>query len=102
MLHRSLIKTIKRKSNNHRDSNIENPDFGDEDLNLVDLCEKELGSKKISKSSLEKVMAHMVRVLNNSNEKQTQLERKVEMLGKQNEEFIMQNEQMITELQHKK
>jgi hypothetical protein len=69
---------------------------------LVEICEKELGSKKISKSSLEKVMAHIVRVLSTSNEKQSQLERKVEMLGKQNEEFIIQNEQMIQELQHKK
>lgn len=47
-------------------------------------------------------MSNMIKILNSTNEKQKQLEMKVEMLGKQNEEFIMQNEQMIQELHNKK
>jgi hypothetical protein len=73
-----------------------------DELNLMEICEKELNSKKISKSGLEKVMANMVKILSTTNDKQKQLEMKVEMLGKQNEEFIMQNEQMMQELHNKK
>jgi hypothetical protein len=68
----------------------------------VDICERELNSKKISKSAIEKVMSNIIKILNTTNEKQKQLEMKVEMLGKQNEEFIMQNEQMMQELHNKK
>ncbi len=68
----------------------------------MDICERELNSKKISKSAIEKVMSNIIKILNTTNEKQKQLEMKVEMLGKQNEEFIMQNEQMMQELHNKK
>ncbi len=81
---------------------MENQDIESDEFNLVEICEKELNSKKISKTGLEKVMTHMMKILNSTNEKQRQLEMKVEMLGKQNEEFILQNEQMMQELHNKK
>lgn len=81
---------------------MENQDIESDELNLVEICEKELNSKKISKTGLEKVMTHMMKILNSTNEKQRTLEMKVEMLGKQNEEFILQNEQMMQELHNKK
>ena len=68
---------------------MENQDIESDELNLVEICEKELNSKKISKTGLEKVMTHMMKILNSTNEKQRTLEMKVEMLGKQNEEFIL-------------
>ena len=81
---------------------MENQDIESDELNLVEICEKELNSKKISKTGLEKVMTHMMKILNSTTEKQRTLEMKVEMLGKQNEEFILQNEQMMQELHNKK
>jgi len=81
---------------------MDNQDIESDEINLVEICEKELNSKKISKTGLEKVMTHMMKILNSTNEKQRHLEMKVEMLGKQNEEFIIQNEQMMQELHNKK
>jgi hypothetical protein len=79
--------------------NTEDPD---EDLGLVDYCMKELNGKKMSKLGLEKILTFLVKTLNETNNKQRHLEYKVEELGKQNEEFIYQNQQMLQELINKK
>ncbi len=101
-LNRNLIKTIKRK-NNHKESMINNiSNEPEEELGLVEYCTKELSSKKMSKCGLEKILTYLIKTLNETNEKQKVLEYKVEALGKQNEEFIIQNQQMIQEIISKK
>jgi uncharacterized protein YbaP (TraB family) len=56
----------------------------------------------MSKLALEKILTFLIKTLNDTNEKQKVLECKVENLGKQNEEFIIQNQQMIQEIINKK
>ena len=64
---------------------------------MVDYYTKELINKKISKSGLEKVLASLTKTMNWTVDKQISLEKKVDELGKQNEEFIIQNQQMLHE-----
>ena len=97
-----MIKTIKRK-NNHKESMTTNAlNEPEEELGLVEYCAKELSGKKMSKCGVEKIMSYLIKTLNETNEKQKVLEYKVESLGKQNEEFIIQNQQMIQEIINKK
>jgi hypothetical protein len=100
--YRNLIKTIKRK-NNHKDS-LQNNSVHDpeEEVGLVEYCTKELSSKKMSKLGLEKILSYLMKTLTETNDKQKVLEFKVEALGKQNEEFIIQNQQMLQEIKNKK
>ena len=94
-LNRNLIKTIKRK-NNHKESMINNTSHEpEEELGLVEYCTKELSSKKMSKCGLEKILTYLIKTLSETNEKQKVLEYKVEALGKQNEEFIIQNQDCV-------
>lgn len=79
-----------------------NPNEPEEEVGLVEYCTKELSSKKMSKLGLEKVLGYLVKTLNETNEKQKRLESKVEELGKQNEEFIIQNQQMLQEIVNKR
>jgi hypothetical protein len=74
----------------------------EEELGIVEYCAKELSNKKMSKCALEKILTFLIKTLNDTNEKQKVLEYKVESLGKQNEEFIIQNQQMIQEIINKK
>lgn len=80
-------------------NNIGDPE---EEVGIVEYCTKELSSKKMSKMGLEKILTYLMKTLNETNEKQKLLEFKVESLGKQNEEFIIQNQQMLQEIKNKK
>lgn len=93
------MKTIRRK-NNHKDS-IKDVSKEDEELGLVEYCTKELMSKKFSRCVLEKILNYLIKTLNETNERQKNLEYKCETLGKQNEEFIIQNQQIMKELLNK-
>ena len=94
------MKTIKRK--NHHKESFKESSNEDEELGLVEYCTKELNDKKFSRCGVEKMLNFLIKTLNETNEKQKTLEYKCESLGKQNEEFIMQNQQMIKELINKK
>jgi hypothetical protein len=73
------------------------------DVGLADYCMRELNnSKKISKSDLDKILGYLIKTIKDTNDKQKLLELKVEHLGKQNEEFIIQNQQMLQEILNKK
>lgn len=94
-----MIKTIKRKNAiNHHNIQVTPQD---QEVGLIEYCKKELNSKKISKTNLEKLLSFLMKSLNETNEKQSNLETKVEHLGKQNEEFILQNQQMLQEIINK-
>ena len=56
----------------------------------------------MSKLGLEKILSYLMKTLTETNDKQKVLEFKVEALGKQNEEFIIQNQQMLQEIKNKK
>jgi hypothetical protein len=71
-------------------------------LGIVEYCTKELTAKKFSRCGLEKILNYVIKTLNDTVEKQKSLEFKCESLGKQNEEFIIQNQQIIKELINKK
>lgn len=95
---RNLIKTIRRKNNIKNQVNPE-----DEERALIDYCNKELNSaKRVSKTTLEKALNLLMKTLNETTEKQKFIENKVESLGKQNEEFIIQNQQMLHEIKAKR
>ncbi len=81
---------------------INNIDEQEEQLGVVEYCTKELNSKKMSKIGIEKVLGYLIKTLDEMNNKQRMLDYKVEELGKQNEEFIIQNQQMLQELVNKK
>lgn len=94
-----LLKLIKRK-NNSKDNHNENKN--EEEYGLVQYYAKELSSKKITKIELEKILRYLVKSLNDTTDRQKVLECKVESLGKQNEEFILQNQQMLKDIINKK
>ena len=55
-------------------------------------------TKKVTKNSLEKALNYLIKSVNENSEKQKDLEEKVEKLGKQNEDFLLQNQQMLQEI----
>lgn len=59
-------------------------------------------SKRLSKTEIEAILQYLIKTVNDTNEKQKQLEHKVEILSKQNEEFLIQNQQIYQELISKK
>jgi hypothetical protein len=67
----------------------------------LDNYKNELGVKKFTKNQMEKMLASLVKNLNDTNEKQKILEKKVESLSLQNEGFIIQNQQIIQEVINK-
>lgn len=69
---------------------------------LIDYCSKQFNSKRISKLKLEKLLSILTKHLTDTSNKQTDLEEKVECLGKQNEEFVLQNQQIMEEIVNKK
>jgi hypothetical protein len=85
--------TIKRKSK-HKNKCTENLQL-DEEVNEFQK------KKKISKSSLEKLLSVLSRNIGETNDKQRTLESKVEVLGKQNSDFLYQNEQLLQEIINK-
>jgi hypothetical protein len=101
---KNLIKTIKRKNNQRMLNNpnsSNNPD--EEEMALMEYCNRELNSsKRISKTNLEKALSFLMKTLNETIDRQKSLENKVENLGKQNEEFLIQNQQMLQEIISKK
>lgn len=89
---KELIKTIKRK--NKKDYSI----LKENEQALVEYCNEELNVKKATKTNLEKALNYLMKSVKESNDKQNELDDKVEKLGKQNEDFLLQNEQMLKEI----
>ena len=54
--------------------------------------------KKITKKSLQKLLLYLMKNVEQNTEKQKYLEKKIDTLTKKNEEFILQNQQMLNEI----
>ena len=100
---KDLIKTIKRKNkkellNNKQDKikPFKTHDTSNEQA-LIGYCNNSLG-KKVTKNSLEKALNYLIKSVNENTDKQRNLEEKVEKLGKQNEDFLLQNQKMLQEI----
>lgn len=105
---KDLIPTIKRK--NRKEFHPISGDLAFPDLNgqnnknneqaLIEYFNNDV-PKKATKSSLEKALNYLIKSVNENSDKQKDLEEKVEKLGKQNEDFLMQNQQMLQEIMSK-
>ena len=100
---KDLIKTIKRKNkkeliNNKNDKirSFKTHEVSNEQA-LIGYCNGSLG-KKVTKNSLEKALNYLIKSVNENTDKQRNLEEKVEKLGKQNEDFLLQNKKMLQEI----
>ena len=100
---KDLIKTIKRKNkkeliNNKNDKirPFKTHEVSNEQA-LIGYCNGSLG-KKVTKNSLEKALNYLIKSVNENTDKQRNLEEKVEKLGKQNEDFLLQNKKMLQEI----
>ncbi len=97
---RHLIRTIKRKNYN-KESVINNLSQKEEDDKKLFECISD-NSKKFSKTEIDAILQYLIKTVNETNEKQKLLEQKVEILSKQNDEFLIQNQQIYQELLNKK
>ena len=105
---KDLIPTIKRK--NRKEFHQIAGDLAFPDLNaqnnknneqaLIEYFNNDV-PKKVTKNSLEKALNYLIKSVNENSDKQKDLEEKVEKLGKQNEDFLMQNQQMLQEIMSK-
>jgi hypothetical protein len=68
---------------------------------MLDFYRGEIKSKKFSKTDMEKLLSYLMKNLTDTNERQKNLEKKVESLTIQNEGFIIQNQQIIQEVINK-
>ena len=68
-----------------------------QDTNLINFYNPE-NTKKITKNSLGKDLNILIGAINSSIEKQNILERKIDVLSNQNQDFLLQNQQMLQEL----
>ena len=105
-----LIKTIKRKNKKENIQEQNNDLLNNNLLNnhqaLVEYCNCNCcnpiipmnNNKKVTKHSLEKALNFLIQSVNENSLKQKNLEEKVEKLGKQNEDFLTQNQQMLQEI----
>ena len=106
-----LIKTIKRKNKKENMMQEQNNDLLNNNLlnnhqALVEYCNCNCcnpiipmnNNKKVTKHSLEKALNFLIQSVNENSIKQKNLEEKVEKLGKQNEDFLTQNQQMLQEI----
>ncbi len=105
-----LIKTIKRKNKKENIQEQNNDLLNNNLLNnhqaLVEYCNCNCcnpiipmnNNKKVTKHSLEKALNFLIQSVNENSIKQKNLEEKVEKLGKQNEDFLTQNQQMLQEI----
>ena len=102
---KDLIPTIKRK--NRKEAHPMSNELAFPDLNeknnknneqaLIEYFNNDI-TKKVTKNSLEKALNYLIKSVNENSEKQKDLEEKVEKLGKQNEDFLLQNQQMLQEI----
>jgi len=106
-----LIKTIKRKNKKDNIMQEQSNDLLNNNLlnnhqALVEYCNCNCcnpinpmnSNKKVTKHSLEKALNFLIQSVNENSNKQKNLEEKVEKLGKQNEDFLTQNQQMLQEI----
>ena len=104
-----LIKTIKRKNkkeNQEQNNDLLNNNLLNNHQALVEYCNCNCcnpiipmnNNKKVTKHSLEKALNFLIQSVNENSIKQKNLEEKVEKLGKQNEDFLTQNQQMLQEI----
>jgi len=109
--HQDLIKTIKRKNKKEninllqeQNNELINNNLLNNHQALVEYCNCSNpiipinGNKKVTKHSLEKALNFLIQSVNENSIKQKNLEEKVEKLGKQNEDFLTQNQQMLQEI----
>lgn len=85
--------------NNNDNNNIKN---NAKEESMIEYCNKELNTNRISKLKLAKLLTLLMKHLQLTNERQKDLEYKVESLGKQNEEFMIQNNQILQEIVNKR
>ena len=104
---KELIPTIKRKNRKefHPISDLAFPDLNaqsnkNNEQALIEYFNND-APKKVTKNTLEKTLNYLIKSVNDNSDKQKDLEEKVEKLGKQNEDFLMQNQQMLQEIMSK-
>ena len=104
---KELIPTIKRKNRKefHPISDLAFPDLNaqsnkNNEQALIEYFNND-APKKVTKNALEKTLNYLIKSVNDNSDKQKDLEEKVEKLGKQNEDFLMKNQQMLQEIMSK-
>ena len=104
---KELIPTIKRKNRKefHPISDLAFPDLNaqsnkNNEQALIEYFNND-APKKVTKNTLEKTLNYLIKSVNDNSDKQKDLEEKVEKLGKQNEDFLMKNQQMLQEIMSK-
>ena len=81
-------------------NNISNITVNNESINQP-IINNLLGNKKITKKDLEDNLNNLIKEMNANQNKQKELELKIEKLKKQNEQFLIQNRQMLNEVRKK-
>ena len=101
---KELIPTIKRKNRKefHPISDLAFPDLSaqsnkNNEQALIEYFNND-APKKVTKNTLEKTLNYLIKSVNDNSDKQKDLEEKVEKLGKQNEDYLMKNQQMLQEI----
>ena len=66
--------------------------------NIPNIINNEKEEKKITKKNLQNLLSYLMHSIDENTEAQKQLERKIEDLSNQNEEFISQNKKILQEI----
>ena len=97
LIHYKQMPLLPMGSSSTINNNINNNIFNNNNINNYNNNEiKE--DKKITKKNLQNLLAYLTQSVDQNTEMQKQLEIKIERLTKQNEEFIIQNQQMLKEI----
>lgn len=104
---KELIQNIKRKNKKELhslhnavgfpDTQNNNLTNNNHDLSMIEYFNNN-NHKKATKNSLNSALKYLIKNVTIANEKAKSLEEKVEKLGKQNEDFLLQNQQMLQEI----
>ena len=95
---KELISTIKRKNKKDITPSQVLPQAQSNEQALIEYFNNDNVTKKVTKHSLEQALNYLIKSVHENTEKQKDLEDKVEKLGKQNEDFLLQNQQMLKEI----
>ena len=95
---KELISTIKRKNKKDITPSQALPQVQSNEQALIEYFNNDNVTKKVTKHSLEQALNYLIKSVHENTEKQKDLEDKVEKLGKQNEDFLLQNQQMLKEI----
>ena len=97
LIHYKQMPLLPMGSSSTINNNINNNIYNNNNINNYNNNEiKE--DKKITKKNLQNLLAYLTQSVDQNTEMQKQLEIKIERLTKQNEEFIIQNQQMLKEI----